>query len=282
MDHSSGTNAARGTGSRRHPLGAVALAVVLLAGGVSCSSDGDTSAGESEGTPIAAATTDADFDVQAGIGFVAVQGAEPGTTLVLGSEADDEVERGSVDRYGSLAFIDVEPGVTYTVRGEDGDEIAGSDEVTTLALDEHPAESFYEELPEIAEGYGYLETRDGTKLAMTVRAPAGKSLDDGPFPTLINMSGYPEANPDSTPAMALIASTLGYATVSVNVRGTGCSGGIGGLFEQTWAADGYDVVEAVAAQPWSTKVGLTGISFPGITQLGTAATQPPHLAAAAG
>jgi hypothetical protein len=257
------------------------MVVALVMGTVACSSDEGAEGSGAGRAPIGAATAAADFDVQAGIGFVAVQGAEPGTTLVLGSASDAEVERGRVDRYGSLAFREVEPGTRYTVRGEADGTVVGSDEVTTLKLSDHPPQSFYEDLPEMPDGYQYLETRDGTKLALTVRPPTGASLADGPFPTLINMSGYPEADPESTPAMSLIASTLGYATVSVNVRGTGCSGGIGGLFDQTWSADGYDVIEAVAAQPWSAKVGLTGISFPGITQLGTASTRPPHLAAAA-
>ena len=45
--------------------------------------------------------------------------------------------------------------------------------------------------------------------------------------------------------------------------------------------DGYDTVEAVAAQTWvkGGKVGMVGISFSGITQLFTAGTRPPHLAA---
>ena len=74
---------------------------------------------------------------------------------------------------------------------------------------------------------------------------------------------------------------LGYATVGVNVRGTGCSGGAFDAFEQLQALDGYDVVETVAAQPWVEfgKVGMVGISYPGIMQLYTAGTQPPHLAA---
>src|SRR5918992_1518894 len=40
-------------------------------------------------------------------------------------------------------------------------------------------------------------------------------------------------------------------------------------------------VENVAAQPWvkGGKVGMAGISFSGITQLFTAGTRPPHLAA---
>jgi uncharacterized protein len=47
------------------------------------------------------------------------------------------------------------------------------------------------------------------------------------------------------------------------------------------AYDGYDVIEAVAAQDWSANVGTAGVSYAGISQLFVAATQPPSLAAAA-
>ena len=45
--------------------------------------------------------------------------------------------------------------------------------------------------------------------------------------------------------------------------------------------DGYDVIETVAAQPWvlGHRVGMVGISYPGISQLFVASTQPPSLAA---
>jgi predicted acyl esterase len=67
------------------------------------------------------------------------------------------------------------------------------------------------------------------------------------------------------------------------MRGSGCSGGAFDLFDLPTTFDGYDAVEAVAAQRWvkGGKVGMGGISFSGITQLFTAGTQPPHLAAVA-
>jgi predicted acyl esterase len=43
----------------------------------------------------------------------------------------------------------------------------------------------------------------------------------------------------------------GYATVNVNIRGTGCSGGAFDFFETMQLLDGYDVIETVAAQPGS-------------------------------
>jgi hypothetical protein len=45
--------------------------------------------------------------------------------------------------------------------------------------------------------------------------------------------------------------------------------------------DGYDVIETAAAQDWvlGHRVGMTGLSYPGITQLFVAKTRPPSLAA---
>ena len=45
--------------------------------------------------------------------------------------------------------------------------------------------------------------------------------------------------------------------------------------------DGYDAIETIAAQPWVKfhKVGMVGISYPGIEQLYVARTRPPHLSA---
>ena len=42
-----------------------------------------------------------------------------------------------------------------------------------------------------SSGYGYLTTRDGTKLAIDVHLPSGP----GPYPTLVEYSGYGYANP---------------------------------------------------------------------------------------
>ena len=65
------------------------------------------------------------------------------------------------------------------------------------------------------------------------------------------------------------------------MRGSGCSGGAFDLFGLPTTYDGYDAIETVAAQDWvkGGKVGMGGISFSGITQLFTAGTQPPSLAA---
>jgi predicted acyl esterase len=105
--------------------------------------------------------------------------------------------------------------------------------------------------------------------------------DAGPYPTVVEYSGYDPANPDSNQAAMRLAETLVYSTVGVNLRGTGCSGGAWEYFEPLQSLDGYDAIEVVAAQPWVAhgRVGMVGISYSGITQLFVASTRPPHLAA---
>ena len=95
-------------------------------------------------------------------------------------------------------------------------------------------------------------------------------------------SGYGYANPAGAESgISPIANLLGFAVVDVNMRGTGCSGGAYDYFERLQSLDGYDVIETVVRQPWvlGHRVGMTGISYGGISQLFVAATDPPHLAA---
>lgn len=133
------------------------------------------------------------------------------------------------------------------------------------------------------DGYSYLQVRDGVKLSVNVRLPDPNFYGPGPYPTVIQYSGYAPSKPgvpDGPDAGGLLANDFGFAYVGVNVRGSGCAGGVFDPFNAAEAADGYDVVETVAHQPWvkNGKVGMMGISFSGITQLYVAATQPPHLA----
>ena len=78
--------------------------------------------------------------------------------------------------------------------------------------------------------------------------------------------------------ISILANLMGFTVVDVNMRGTGCSGGAFDFFEPLQSLDGYDVIETIAHQPWVLhhKVGMMGISYGGISQLFTAATQPPR------
>ncbi len=251
--------------------------------------------------------------VRGSIEQVAVIGADPATPVTLldpdgepvvsdaldweldgaarhaGGELTDAegsiVIRGALD--GRLAYSGVAPGEGYTVRYVEQGVTHRSEPITVLAADGPPPPPEFYADQQLDEGLTYLTTRDGTQLSAYVTLPGPP--EDGPYPTLIEYSGYDVSAPPAVgglpvslqaPTLA-IGQLLDYATVAVNLRGTGCSGGAFDHLEPAQALDGYDAVEVVAAQPWSAKVGTTGVSYPGITQLFLAATQPPSLAAAA-
>ena len=99
---------------------------------------------------------------------------------------------------------------------------------------------------------------------------------------MIEYSGYGYADPAGPQnGISILANLMGFTVVDVNMRGTGCSGGAYDFFEPLQNLDGYDVIETIARQPWVLhhKVGMMGISYGGISQLFTAQTDPPSLAA---
>jgi len=213
------------------------------------------------------------------VGQVYVTDAAPATALYLVNGESTVVQTGTTDANGSLIFRNVPIGEGYTVVAvSDPSAVTGPVEVT--AMDDPPDHSFYANQT-IGRGYGYLQARDGTLLAINAVLPG--EPEDGPYYTLIEYSGYDPANPDAPQPSTLLSSVLGFAVVGVNIRGTGCSGGAFQFFEPLQSTDGYDAVEAIAAQPWvkNNQVGMVGISYPGISQLFTAQLQPPHLAAIA-
>lgn len=224
--------------------------------------------------PGGATADPVDFVVRHSVNQVYVLDATPGDALQLVDDQDDVVANGTVDEMGSLAWRELDAG-TYTVRRT----AVPAEESTPFEVTDYddppPPSSFYSS-QNLNPGFGYIATRDGTTLSANVKLPNGP----GPFPTVVEYSGYDPSNPANT-TMATLFTTLGFAYVGVNVRGTGCSGGSFRPFEAIQSLDGYDVIETVASQPWAKfhKVGMVGISYPGIEQLYVAQTRPPHLAA---
>ncbi|MCB0961604.1 MAG: CocE/NonD family hydrolase, partial [Acidimicrobiales bacterium] len=205
-------------------------------------------------------------------------------TLELGPTGDPvPTDFRRTDANGNLVMRYIPTGYDYVVRRIDTNTTAPSDPVTVGRVLQTPNRSLYLN-QSLTEGFGYLKTRDGTLLSYMLRLPG--PIDKGPYPTVVEYSGYDPSNPydwsGTAPSMR-IANANGYAAIGVNIRGTGCSGGSFLLWEDAQATDGYDVVETVAAQPWvkDHKVGLVGLSYPGNAALYAASTQPPHLAAIA-
>lgn len=234
---------------------------------------GDDVAGESADLPVTRPGP-ASFTVQPGVEQIAILDAEPGRELTVFASDGAAVTSGLIDDAGSLLFRDLPAGEAFTV----GDDVEASEPVAPLARDEHPGPAFFAEQVLPIDELGYITTRDGTTLSANVWLPG--PVDDGPYPTVVEYSGYTPSDPTSVGFPDLLTG-LGFAYVGVNMRGTGCSGGSFRYFEFPQSADGYDVIETVAAQPWvlDNRVGMVGVSYPGISQLFVAQTQPPSLAA---
>lgn len=238
------------------------------------------------------------FKVRGSVEQIAVWKAPAGTKLEVRDAADKVIDSGTTDTQGSLVFRHVPPGDAYSVNAPD---LAQPAVVKPVRVTSIPGSLPKPELysgQKLVAGYQYLTTRDGTQLAAFITLPGPPSK--GPYPTVVNYSGYSPGRPGEpvgdykflcgefpvlcdapSDESSLIAAMMGYATVSVNMRGTGCSGGAYDFFEELQLLDGYDIIETVAAQPWTLghRVGMTGISYPGISQLFVAHTHPPSLAA---
>ncbi|HEX6461303.1 MAG TPA: CocE/NonD family hydrolase [Thermoleophilaceae bacterium] len=234
----------------------------------------------------------AEFSAHGSAEQVYVTGLAPSEQMSLLDPSGNTVATQQADAQGGLLFRNVTPGDGYRVRATDGTE---SGPLTVLSNDPTPPSTdiYNQSIP--SSGYGYLTTRDGTKLAIYVHPPqdvakavplpAGiqiPNVDAGQHPTLIEYSGYGYADPAGPQnGISILANLMGFTVVDVNMRGTGCSGGAYDFFEPLQNLDGYDVIETIARQPWVLhhKVGMMGISYGGISQLFTAQEQPPSLAA---
>jgi predicted acyl esterase len=74
----------------------------------------------------------------------------------------------------------------------------------------------------------------------------------------------------------------GYAIVNPDPRGVFASEGDIQMFSRQEALDGYDLIEWIAEQPWSSgKIGMAGNSWLAVTQWTIASVKPPHLTAIA-
>jgi len=241
------------------------------------------------------------LSIEPGVETLTITGATPGAPLEVVAADDRPVVTVVADRHGNahvgfvpsehavLASIDdlvdavgngetLAPG-SYVVRDHSTAPPTVHDDIRVLAVEDHPEASAYDQ--EVPQGFGYLRTRDGTLLSAMVRFPDENLYGPPPWPTVVEYSGYGPSNPDLPQPGTLLANLLGFATVGVNMRGTGCSGGVFDVFSPAQAADGYDVIETVARQPWVLhgRPGMVGLSYPGISQLFVAATAPPSLAA---
>jgi uncharacterized protein len=237
-----------------------------------------------------AAAAQPSFEAHGSVEQVYATGLQADTPVSLLDSAGNVVETKNANFLGGTLFRNVAPGDGYRVSS--GGETSGPLTVLTTQSAPPSTDIYDQKVP--SDGYGYMSMRDGTKLAYSVHPPTDIANTQGidpphnplgdsiPSPTLVEYSGYGYAKPDGpVSGIAALANLMGFTVVDVNMRGTGCSGGAFDFFEPLQSLDGYDVVETVAHQPWvaHNKVGMLGISYGGISQLFTAQTDPPDLAA---
>ncbi|MGE0552215.1 MAG: CocE/NonD family hydrolase, partial [Gemmatimonadales bacterium] len=158
----------------------------------------------------------------------------------------------------------------------------------------------------------YVPVEDGTRIAIDIYRPAvGGEMATAPLPVALYVTRYWRASeledgsirtmPGAIPAgqrwaplldtadyrsergWAAVSGELlrhGYIVVGMDSRGTGVSFGVQSVGLSAEASDMRQVIEWLAAQPWTTdKVGMFGASWPGIIQLIAAIAKPPSLAA---
>lgn len=122
-----------------------------------------------------------------------------------------------------------------------------------------------------------IPMRDGIKLATDLYFPA---FDDrpaaGPFPVILERTPYGKGSSRSALKGKYFA-RRGYVCAIQDVRGRFDSEGEWYAFAKE-AHDGYDTVEWLGTQKWSTsKVGTMGDSYAGSDQSALATLAPPHL-----
>lgn len=122
---------------------------------------------------------------------------------------------------------------------------------------------------------------DGVELATRIWKPV--DAEEHPVPAILEYLPYRLR--DGTAVRDSITHPWfaghGYASVRVDLRGSGDSGGVlADEYLQRELDDGVAVLRWLAAQPWCTgRIGMYGISWGGFNGLQIAALQPPQLQA---
>lgn len=127
---------------------------------------------------------------------------------------------------------------------------------------------------------------DGISLALTLYLPKDGPAS-GQYPTIFTYTPYHRTRLDPATgsevtwfdtAVVEFFTSYGYAMVLADMRGSGASFGTKEDMTPQLAADGRQLVDWIATQPWSNgNVGMVGGSYLGWAQLATAGTKPEAL-----
>jgi putative CocE/NonD family hydrolase len=120
-----------------------------------------------------------------------------------------------------------------------------------------------------------MPMRDGVELSADIWMPS----EEGRYPAILIRTPYIKTtHRHRFPEYGAFFASHGYAFVVQDVRGRGDSDGDFDFFFGE-GEDGYDTIEWIAAQPWSSgRVGMMGGSYWATVQWLAAREKPPHLA----
>jgi len=149
------------------------------------------------------------------------------------------------------------------------------------------------EWPDVVRSSIYVPVSDGTRLAVNIYRPANAAdVVADKLPVIFAFTPYRARYRDDTGQVVELALNdrlalrsliaAGYVVATADIRGKGASfGHRRGFQDRREARDGYDLIEWLARQPYSTgKVGMVGCSYLGGTTFQTLSTLPPSLKAA--
>ena len=154
---------------------------------------------------FASSASAASFNARGSVEQVYATGLPAGAGISLLDSGDSVVETRNANARGGALFRNVPPGAATSVRLDSTGET--SDPLTVLTTQSAPPSTDVYDQTIPTDGYGYMTTRDGTKLAYSVHPPTdvsgalGQELppnpagDTLPAPTLIEYSGYGYARP---------------------------------------------------------------------------------------
>lgn len=144
---------------------------------------------------------------------------------------------------------------------------------------------------EVVRSSLYVPVRDGTRLAVNIYRPAvdGVAVTDR-LPLVFAFTPYRARYVEDGKTIELVDQPTfglrelvkaGYVVATADVRGKGTSfGARRGFLDRTEAADGAELLEWLAHQPYSTgKAGIVGCSYLGGTAMLVAGARPPSLRA---
>jgi uncharacterized protein len=115
------------------------------------------------------AAADTSFDAHGSVEQVYATGLPAGASTSLLDSSDQVVATRAANDLGGILFRNVTPGTGYQVRLDTTGETAGP--LTVLTTQSAPPDTSIYNQSVPSDGYGYMTTRDGTKLAYSVHPP---------------------------------------------------------------------------------------------------------------